>query len=219
MEVTQPGTFHLHIDETSGTPEFDAWCKSAGYHNTNFIGHPEGYEHYEPNRHRTLKFTERGVFDLMFDRTCAAAGELGMAGYIEGEFISRVTMIDDRAYADVQAFNLVPRRLEGGEQFREGEVHLTFDADASDPRRIKQFLDAGMFGAYENKNDGRRCLVLTAQGYMKDVLPFYDKLYEFLVHAGGLVGARLKLERAIAHQLFGITPAHLPPIVEKIAWP
>ena len=213
MQQTRSATWHLHVDGMQSSPAFQDWCRAAGFIHANFCGHPAGYEHFEPVDHWTRKFDSRQKFESAFEQACERAKLDGFVGYLEGEYIARVIEIPDRPFIEhPPPFRLERRRLRDEEKFRQGEFHLTFDADASDPRRTAQLLEAGLYGAYEVKGDGRRYLVLTMQGYMRDITRMSDSLEAFLNEVGGLVRARLKVERAIAWQLFGITPAQLPPI-------
>lgn len=219
MEQTRVGTWHLHIDGIEMTEQFSAWCLQAGFEEAHFIGYPPGYQHFEPKRHLTRKLTDRTEFEQAFLATSEAAKRLGMVGYVEGEFISRAIEIPDRPFIEMDTpFMVVRRVLTPEEGFREGEFHLTFRADESDPRRIQQLLDMNLYGTYERKADGHRYLVLSMQGYMKDVHAMSDALERFLNVAGGLVQTRLKIERAVTSELFGITQAQLPPIATRILW-
>lgn len=218
MIQTQSGTWHLHIDGTRMNDAFRAWCEAQGFEWANFAGHPEDFEHFEPAEHLTVKLNSRRTFDELFAATCTAA-EAAFVGYVEGEYISRVIEIPDQPFVDlIVPFHVERRTLRAEEQFREGEFHLTFDADHSDARRVEQLLRAGLYGAYEKKGDGRRYLVLTMQGYMRDVVRMTEGLETFLREAGGLVRARLKIERAMGFRLFGITTKNLPPIAGNIHW-
>ena len=219
MNRTTEGTFHIHTDARERNEQFETWCDDNGLATANFDGHPAGYEHFEPVDHRTLKLGDRSSFDAWLERICEAAERFGFVGYIEGEAIKRVIEIPKAPYVSHPfPFRIERRRPTPEEGFRQSELHLTFLADESDGRVVKQFLDAGLFGAYEWKADGRRYLVLTAQGYRRDIDSLAKMILAFLEQTGGLVGARLKIELAIAHRLFGITTADLPPICDKIIW-
>lgn len=221
MLQTRSGTWHLHVDATSCTDALVAWCVRMDLEVANFVGHPEGYAHFAPTRHLTWKTDRdeayfRDCFELVADR-CKAGGNF--VGYVEGEYIARVISIPDLPYSETPPpFRVERRQLRIEEGFREGEFHLAFDADASDPRRIQQLLDAGLYGAYELRPNGQKRLVLTMQGYMRDVIPMTEALERFLLRAGGLVDCRLKLERAVASELIGITQVDLPPIADRVIW-
>ena len=218
MQQTRTATWHLHVDGHQSSPSFQAWCKEAGFVHANFCGHPSGYDHFEPVDHWTRKFDDRQEFETAFAHACTRAAADGFVGYLEGEYITRVIEIPDVAFVDTPPpFRVERRLLTNEEQFRQGEFHLTFDADSSDPRRITQLLDMGLYGAYEMKSDERRYLVLTMQGYMRDILRMGDALEAFLRQAGGLSSARLKIERATAWKLFEIDTSKLPPIAGQIA--
>jgi hypothetical protein len=217
VQQTQPATWHLHVDGHRSPPAFQKWCVESGFTHANFCGHPPEYEHFEPTDHWTMKFNDRQKFEEAFARACARAETDDFVGYLEGEYITRVIEIPEIPYTDMPPpFHVERRLLTADEQFRQGEFHLTFDADTSDPRRIMQLLDMGLYGAYEMKVDGRRYLVLTMQGYMRDILKMSDTLQEFLGEAGGLSRARLKVEKAVAWKLFGIAVSQLPPIAGRV---
>ena len=222
MIRTEVGTWHLHIDAHEWSEAFRAWVEESGYGyvRANFEGHPEGYDHYEPTGHWTWKISWQKMFRFRFEEACCAAKRFRFKGYIEGEFIARVVDLPDVEYVDAPLpFTIERRRLGAVEEFRQDEIHLTCDVDASDPRRIKQLLDAGFFGAYEQKRGARgyqRHLVLTAQGSVRDIATIATHLVPFLETNGGLAGARFKEERAVAWELFGITPDQLPPVVQSI---
>ncbi|MEK6755333.1 MAG: hypothetical protein AABZ02_04190 [Bacteroidota bacterium] len=221
MEQTRIGMWHLHVDVTRCGESLAAWFIANEFAHAHFLGHPPGYEHYEPSGHFTAKFDTEEAFRALYDHTCAQAASGDFVGYVEGEYISRVIEIPDRplvAIPDTPPFVIHRRRLRQDEQFRQGEFHLSFDADASDPVRIEQLLKAGLYGSYVDKHDGLRYLVLTMQGYMRDIIRLTEKLESFLNEGGGLVRARLKVERAIAWQLFNVTTTDLPPIADHIEW-
>ena len=225
MEKTRVNTWHLHIDGTKASEQFAEWCVGAGFVSANFCGHPDGFEHFEPKLHLTLKMVEREAFDRTFEAVCKEAAHAGFIGYVEGEYIARVIEVANQPFVDMTSpFVVERRRLEEKEEFREGELHLTFDADASDQRRISQLLEMGLYGAYEHKwfegvlRRDKRFLVLTMQGYMRDVNLMAKELASFLSCSGGLIDARLKIERAVAWELFGITTPELPPIAGRVVW-
>ena len=103
------------------------------------------------------------------------------------------------------------------ERFRETEIHLALDKDRSDPRVLRKMLDAGLYGAYLPKGE-HTGLILTAQGFKRDIVPLRNALETYLHKAGGVARATLKEERAIAHKLIGITPHELPEIVDRVTY-
>lgn len=222
MTQTKVGTWHLHIDGHEWSEAFREWLEHSGfgYERAVFDGHPPGYAHYEPTGHWTWKISWEEMFWVRFKEVCRAAKRFRFKGYIEGEFIARVVDLPAVEFVDTPLpFRIDRRQLRAEEGFRQDEIHLTCDVEASDPRRITQLLDAGFFGAYETKEDGRRYIVLTVQGYVKDIAQISSLLVPFLEKNGGLTRARFKEERAVAWQLFGITPEQLPPVVERIIVP
>ena len=63
-EPTQPNIFHIHIDARNMPIELDKFAlNELRFFDTDFNGHPEGYQHFEPNRHLTLKLKTKVEFN------------------------------------------------------------------------------------------------------------------------------------------------------------
>lgn len=215
------GEFHIHIDATEMPAAFEQYALSQGFHNSNFEGHPDGYLHFEPNRHMTLKPKDKFEFRTVFDALKSKAQELGLIGYIEGEKVISDVQIGEKPFVDALPMPFkVERRLLLGpnpdpakdEPFRETEFHLVLDKDASDPRLIKKLLDSGLYGAYIKKKGGYVALTLTIQGKRTEIDPLAGSLWAYLNDAGGAVRATLQEERAIAYYLVGIDYKKLPEV-------
>lgn len=215
---TEPGVFHIHIDAQQLPDELNCFAlEQLGFAETNFSGHPPGFEHFEPNRHLTLKLTTKAAFETAWRRLEAAADRPDFVGYLEGEYIVTDEAIEYRPFRDIEApFHVERRRLSGApaEQFRQSELHLVYRREDSDPRLSDTLLRAGLYGAYIPKADGEY-LVLTAQGFVRDIEPLHRAVRDFIKSAGGAVRCTLKEERAIRHKLAGVTSLQLPQIVAE----
>lgn len=217
---TQPGIFHIHVDATEIDPELSRWFIEQGVLDTPFTGHPEGYEHFEPNQHMTLKITDGQMFKEIWDRLVSNVKSYHgiFRGYLEGEWIPTDDALPETPYVDVPVpFSLTRRRLsaEAGEDFRDKEIHLTFDKNRSHPEMIQKLLSMGLYGAYVEKSD-HVALVLTAQGDRKVIDPMVVMLRNFLTESGGLVSGTFKDEFAIRYYRKGIGVADFPEVVDQV---
>ncbi len=218
----QSRTFHLHIDGTYVPPAFlQVLEKRFGFWQANFSGHPEGFQHFEPNYHMTMKFTE----GKKFREACLALEKLArkhrdFVGYFEGEYIREERIVPVRSYGGAHVpFKLSRRRLDGStfEQFRESELHLTLDKDVSHPKLVEGLLESGLYGAYIPKID-HTAIVLTIQGFREDIGTLTECLWEYLLQNGGAVRGKLKEEFAIWHRLYGVEPVELPEIIDTVEY-
>jgi hypothetical protein len=208
------------MDITSVPSGFEGHVKEHfGFWDAHFSGHPEGYRHFEPNRHLTLKLGTKEEFQRTYDKLKQRIESIGAVGYIEGELVISDVPIPFKAHNDnVPLPFRVERRLLSGapnEAFRETEFHLVLDKDSSDPRLIKKLLDAGLYGAYIQKRD-HIALVLTMQGHRDEIDSLAGMLYTYLHESGGAARCTLQEERAIAYHLFGIDHTKLPEIAAKV---
>lgn len=137
------------------------------------------------------------------------------------EYIPHDEVLPERDYDHSVPFpfRVERRRLRGTpeEQFRESEVHVVLDKDASNRHLIENMLRAGLYGAYLPKQ-GYTALVLTMQGFRRDIQPLYKALMQYLHEAGGIVRGTIKEEIAIRHQLIGITSQELPEIADRVVY-
>lgn len=218
-EPTQPRIFHIHIDAQQMPQELHRFAThTLGFTDTNFSGHPDGFVHFEPKQHLTLKISSRKEFEAAWRQIEKAADRPDFVGYLEGEYITTDEFIASRPYRDLEVpFQVARRRLSGGdaERFRQTEFHLVYRRDRSDPRLGEKLLRAGLYGAFIPKQDAEY-LVLTMQGYLRDIDPLLQKLGNFIEATGGSSGCTLKEERAIRHKLIGIQAASLPEIAGRI---
>src|SRR6185503_553173 len=186
MVTVRPGIFHVHVDAFE--PLSGGFRRALESHSTarqtDFVGHPEGYHHFEPTEHFTFKLPSREQFNDTWVYLVEAASEASdFVGYLEGEYISTDEMIPFRPYNPAVAcpFQIQRRRLkpERGEEFRHSELHLVMDKDASDPRLIQSLLEAGLFGAYLPKQD-HTAIVLTAQGFSQSINRLFSMVENFI---------------------------------------
>ena len=220
--VPRPGIYHLHLDGSYASEALDHFVKEMyKFTNGDFCGHPEGYKHFEPLYHRIYKTESKSNFFVTWEAVEQMARLTGFIGYIEGEFIKGDELIDTIPFDDTipVPFFLERRRLRGepNEGFREAELHLVMDRDKSDPRLVKKLLDAGLYGAYIPDGD-RIELVLTAQGFIRDIDPLIASLRDYLKRAGGTVHGQLFDERAVRYAIFNADHTSLPEIVDRIEW-
>lgn len=211
--------YHIHIDATFISDDLYAYATNIlGLIPADFSGHPQGYRHFAPRRHLTAKINSIPEFNKIWDDLEQKASETGFIGYIEGEWVKSDVEIPFKPYTGSQVpFQIVRRRLLPEESFRQTELHLVMDKDASHPKLIKDFLDAGLYGAYMHKK-GYTAIVLTAQGFVRDIDTLVQKIQHYLVVSGGAVRCTLKEERAIRHSLFKIQSPELPEIIDKISY-
>jgi len=221
IEKTQPGIFHIHIDALHMSKElYDFALKELQFYDSDFNGHPEGYVHFEPERHLTLKLNTKEEFFGAWNKLEQFTDGEKLRGYLEGEYIPVDDFIPYKEYKDIPVpFYIERRRLSGeeDEEFRQTEIHLTMDKDKSHPELMRKLLDAGLYGAYIPKDRGT-FLVLTIQGFIKDIVPLTKVVREYIEESGGAYLCTIKEERAIKYKLFGVGADDLPEIAEKIIY-
>jgi hypothetical protein len=221
QEQTQTGIFHIHIDAKNMDKElYDFAIKKLGFYDSNFNGHPEGYVHFEPDRHLTLKLETKQEFFDTWEKLENFTKSENIKGYIEGEYIPVDEFIPYTEYKDIPIpFSIKRRKLNGtkNEEFRQTEIHLTLEKDKSHPDLIKKLLDSGLYGAYIPKDRGT-FLVLTIQGFVKDIVPLCNKLTEYIKKSGGAYLCTIKEERAIKYKLFNVGAEDLPEIADTITY-
>lgn len=220
IEKTDPKIFHIHIDAQSISTEFYTYAKDRfDFVDTDFDGHPDGYDHFEPKKHLTLKLYSKKDFENIWRKLVETADQHEFIGYLEGEYIPTDEYIPYKPFdKEVEfPFSIKTRPLDPSknESFRQTEIHLTLDKNKSDPQLIKQLLDSGLYGAFIPKKDGV-FLVLTMQGYLGDIHLIQQLLTDYLNNAGGAYRCTLKEERAIRHKRYGISVADLPVIADQV---
>jgi hypothetical protein len=211
--------FHIHIDAQSLRADFERYLiECLGFWRSDFSGHPEGFEHYEPPHHLTQEPATSREFRELFAQVLPLAQAPGaMRGYIEGEFVALDQDLGSRPYdpSVLAPFRLERTFLPQG-TFRESEVHVTLDRDRSHPELLKTLLNIGMYAAYLPKDYGT-AEVFTAQGSRADIDAVLPALMNYLESVGGAVECSVKEER-IANWWTSEPGLPLPPVIRSIEW-
>lgn len=219
LEKMQPGIFHIHIDAQELSPALYHFAiEKLGFYDSDFDGHPEGYVHFEPQKHLTLKLKTKQEFTSVWEQLEKEAEKHSWTGYLEGEYIPIDDYIPYKAYTELPVpFHIKRRRLDPQqkEEFRQTEIHLTYKKEESDERLTQKLLTAGLYGAYIPKKDGL-FVVLTVQGYIRDIHKLIPVLKNYVLRSGGAYRCTLKEERAIKNRLFGIGIQELPEVAERV---
>ncbi|PCI20916.1 hypothetical protein COB64_01525 [Candidatus Wolfebacteria bacterium] len=222
IEKTNPGVFHIHIDSTTTSEDLHKRAQGElSFISHDFTGHPDGYEHFEPTAHSSLVLNTKEEFSLIWEqlRFMIEAEGKDFVGYIEGEYIPNDIFIP---YKPIKLFFPPPfmvtrRRLSADENFRQTEFHLVLDYDNSDERVIKGLLEIGLYGALLEKKD-HTAIVLTMQGFIRDIHPLQAVVEKYLREVGGVVRCTIKEERAIRNQLFNMNVGDLPKIAYEVTY-
>jgi len=209
--------FHIHVDAQELDAGLEAYLRDElGFWRSDFAGHPEGEEGFEPPHHWTLK-TDAGEEALaVFEKLRTRAGEPGsMTGYLEGEYVASDRDISYRPF-DPEVpipFRLSRRTLAPG-SFRESEVHITLSRDGSDPRLAAALKAMGFFAAYLPKSYGM-AQVFTAQGTRQQASEVQDAITRYLEAAGGAAECSVKEERIVRWWATD-REVRLPPVIDRI---
>ncbi len=211
--------FHVHIDATFLSAELEEYVVfDLGFWRSDFSGHPEGVEHYEPPHHLTQKTATSKEFRTLFDRIVGhAQAPQAMRGYIEGEFVALDRDLPSRPFdASVPLpFKLERTFLPPG-AFRESEVHVSVDRDRSSPQLLRNLLEMGLYAAYLPKPYGTS-EIFTAQGSRAHIDCILPALTAYLERTGGAVECSIKEER-IAAWWMSEQNLPLPPVIGSIQW-
>lgn len=214
--------FHIHIDTKTQSKDLHMAARELGFYAHDFSGHPEGYGHFEPTSHSTIKIREAKEFRRKWEELERLMDNYpAIFGYIEGEFIPVDIEIPEKPllYYCPPDFQVIRRRLDAatGERFRETEFHLVMDWERSDRRVINGLLDAGLYGALLDKKD-HQAIVLTMQGTRALIAPLMEKVHQYIQMIGGIVGGSLKEERAIRYRLYNMPLYELPVVVDRVIY-
>ena len=212
--------FHIHVDAEEISEQFRTELISGwGFCESDFAGHPDGAEGFEPPHHLTRKTQSGKEFQRIFDTVRDFAANPGaMKGYIEGEYVPSDEDFQETPFDPSVAPPQIRLSLEAVPPglFRESEVHIVMDADRSDPRLISYLRAIGLFSAYMNKPYGR-AVIFTAGGSRRDIASLLDSLRLYLSLAGGSIKGSIKEERIINYWLSD-SGLRLPPVVSAIHW-
>ena len=177
MEKVQPNIFHIHIDAQEMPKALDDYAiNDLSFVPTDYDGHPEGYDHFEPIRHLTFKAHNKDMFHEVWEKLDKKLDAFpDFVGYIEGEYLPidefiffKEEFIDLPIPFHISRRKLVPEKKE---DFRQTEIHVTMEKTKSNPLLMKKLLDSGMYGAFIPKKDGE-FLVLNHTR-------FYKRYYTF----------------------------------------
>ena len=127
-EPTQSNIFHIHIDATYFPLELETFAlRELDFVDTDFSGHPEGYVHFEPKRHLTLKLNTKQEFVEVWGKLEKKADECSdFVGYLEGEFIPKDEFIPYKPYHDEPlTFNVKSSPASKMSFFTEGVDYLS----------------------------------------------------------------------------------------------
>jgi hypothetical protein len=211
--------FHIHVDAQALSQDFERRLVSDyGFWRSDFSGHPEGIEHYEPPHHLTQKMVAGKEFRKMFDDIVShVKGRDAIKGYLEGEYIA---LDKDLAVRPFDPSVSVPFKLELAflppGTFRESEVHVTMDRDRSHPQLLSNLIEMGLFAAYLPKPYGT-AVIFTAQGSRAKIDAVVPAVMDYVERAGGAVECSVKEER-IVNWWMSESNLPLPPVVDCILW-
>lgn len=214
--------WHIHVDAKELIPDdFRRFLEASRFTYTNFLQkRPFGIECQPPPlEHLTKKFLDKqeeeyGSSWLEVER---AAKQSGFVGYLEGERVVDIQLSSRPKLSGTSRalFTLTKRKLKGSEQFRQDELHLVMDWERSDQRLVRAFMDAGMGVALMPKT-GYTAVVLTAQGWSRDIKPLFSHLLDYCNQIGGMDNVSVKREVVRNFALFGMTTGELPEIVDQV---
>ena len=209
--------FHIHVDAVELDVAFERVLLEMGFWRSDFEGHPEGAEGFEPPHHLTLKADNAVEYRRAFSKVveAASANGDGMRGYIEGEFVASDEEIPWKPFdAGVPLpWTIESGRLEPG-RFRESEVHITMGRSQTSPELVKALRQMGFFSAYLRKAFGN-AEVFTLQGSRDDIEGIVPSLREFLISAGGAANCSMMEER-VAGWWTSAPDVPLPPVISRI---
>lgn len=215
----RPEKFHIHIDAQALDPRLkELLLEKLGFEEKNFVREGMRGSEYSPELHLTKNYWDREVFDRDFDAIEESiAHGLWLRGYVEGEYIASRQLFADVPRRDGVSppFRIHHAALPAG-SFRETEIHLTVDANESDPKVIDEYFEMGFFCAYAPKTYGL-AQILTMQGSLLDLRQIKEAISQHILARGGLKRAKLMEERII--RWWASSPdVALPPVVGRIGW-
>ena len=212
--------YHIHVDSMKSLTEaLSERLEEIGFFETNFSGHPEGREHFEPVDHWTFKTDDQIAVDrVKAQATTILAEAPDFKGYLECEQVAEFPSLCSPVTGVIQApdWRLNHTTLDQiGQSFRQAEIYLTVSASSNEEVQ-EHLLDSGLFGAYMEKADRGKVLILTAQGMAPDIGDLNRRVISYVQKTPGIIDPRLKYETAIGYRLFGVVPAQLPKIVKEV---
>ncbi|PCJ11805.1 MAG: hypothetical protein COB04_18620 [Gammaproteobacteria bacterium] len=217
-----PDIFHIHVDATSiEDGMYEKLITNYGFDATDFCGHPEGYSHFEPTRHLTLKLRDKEQYHQRWVQVKNFLKQSStFKGYLEGEYIPADEPLSYAPYVKKAVpFFITRRKLDSGqgEFFRQSEIHVTMHKERSSKKLVTALMKSGLYGAYIPKRDADY-VVLTAQGKKREINGLYHVVKQFLIESGGAYDCSLKEERAIDFELFGVKSKDLPDVIDTLSY-
>jgi hypothetical protein len=192
--------FHIHIDAVFIEEEFKNFLvNTLGFSLKNFSVVPTESERHAPEHHLTYKIADAKTFHQQFDviEQYLRQHLKAMEGYVEGEYIPGEFKIP---HGEFNPEVLTPFTVELGSlasgEFREDEIHITLDADRSDPRLLLSLRQMGFFSVFMDKAYGR-AKIFTTQGSYQNIQKILPLLTSYLKDAGGVVNCVVKEERIV----------------------
>ncbi|HYU97706.1 MAG TPA: hypothetical protein VE977_02645, partial [Pyrinomonadaceae bacterium] len=217
--LTGMDRFHIHVDAVTLSAEFEEYLvRDLGFWRSDFSGHPEGVEHFEPPHHFTVKVASSAEFRARFGRMVSyAETNSPMKGYLEGEFIALDEEVKEQPFNPLvkTPFRIQKTNLPSG-GFRESEIHVVLNRDKSEPLLLQSLVEMGLYTAYMNKPYGT-AQIFTVQGSREKIQLLLPALKEYLENAGGAVNCSIKEER-VADWWLSEPTLQLPPVVGSIEW-
>lgn len=192
--------FHIHVDACEMTEAFGRRLEQMGFAKAPFVAVEE--RSFAPEFHYTLKPSEEPIYKSAFNglkELWTRQRQEGPAarGFIEGECIAfdeilHEGIIDESI--DIP-FQVQERELDPGE-FRESEIHITMNRDASNTSLQKKLLRMGFYLAANVKAYGV-AHIFTIQGTRKQIRDIWPPTLAFIKAHGGAVNGKIKEERII----------------------
>jgi hypothetical protein len=217
--VSNPATFHVHIDATSTSPTFeDVITHALGFSSADFDDSVPETDSFQPARHFTLKPHDALEFKSAFEAVVNAAESTGgLEGYIEGEFIPLDCSIPSGDFNPEvpPPFRISRCQLPMG-GFRESEIHISVNRNRSDQRLGDVLRSMGFFVANILKPSGL-AQIFTVQGTRGQIDALLPATQSYLSLAGGAVNGSIKEER-IARWWVSNPRLTLPPVISQIHW-
>lgn len=212
--------FDIHVDATELSADAEWFLtQEMKFWRSDFCGHPEGAEAYEPPHHLTIKPSTGKEYSEAFDRVrdYFKANPGSIRGYIEGEFFAfDEDLLSNPFSSTVKPPFYVKTGCIPAGNFRESEIHVTMSRDKSDPRLFKLLMEMGFFAAYLSKDYGVG-QVFTVQGTKQQIQDLLNPLFKFLDEIGGSHACSVKEERVVGWWM-SEPGLPLPPVIKEICW-
>jgi hypothetical protein len=192
--------FHIHVDAAFIEQGFEGFLlNTLGFSLKNFSVIPTESERHAPEHHLTYKIADAKTFHRQFDAIEQYLKQHpdAMEGYVEGEHIPGEIQIPHREFNPevLIPFTVELSNLASGE-FREDEIHITLDADLSDPRLLLSLSQMGFFSVFMDKAYGK-AKIFTTQGSCRNIREILPWLTSYLENVGGAANCVVKEERIL----------------------